>query len=172
PPRTTRRTGSWHRASPRSRPDAARSRSMQRPPPGPHSGANRGRRRPSAAHHVQHLMAGAHGVIVGLAGRTLLVAVPAIVGVEDPVPGTVVVVDHVPPRPGPQALVPVPVLRIPGAMREQRGRGQGFGLDPEVLVVVADVGRALDPGVAAGGSAQALVRKAVDHAATQLVPGV
>src|SRR5205085_6162289 len=60
------------------------------------------------AEHVQHVVARAHGVVVSLAGGTFLVAVLAVAAIEDAVPGAVLVVDEMPPRVFPQALVPVP----------------------------------------------------------------
>ena len=96
-----------------------------------------------SAHHVEHLVAGTHGVVIGLAGGAFLVVVLAIVGVENPIPGTMRVVDEVFPRIRPQLVVPAPVGVIAGAGGQQRGGRQRFGLHPEILVVVADgaVGR-------------------------------
>src|SRR5690606_5377671 len=86
--------------------------------------------------HPQHFVARAHGVVVGLARRALLVAEPGVVRAEDAVPGAVPVVDEVGPAVAPQPLVPVPVPRLAGALRQQRGGGQRLGLHPEVLVGV------------------------------------
>ena len=83
-----------------------------------------------------HLVARAHGVVVGLAGRALLVAELGVVRTEDAVPGPVPVVDEMGPAVVPQPVVPVPVPRFPGARRQQGGGSQGLGLHPEVLVGV------------------------------------
>src|SRR5688572_32293448 len=71
---------------------------------------------PDSAHHVEHFVARAHGVVIGLAGRALLVAVRAVVRIQDAIPGTVAMVDHVLPGVAPQLVVPVPVHGIAGAL--------------------------------------------------------
>src|SRR5690606_17930668 len=86
--------------------------------------------------HPQHFVARAHGVVVGLAGRALLVVEPGVVRAEDAVPGAMPVVDEVGPAVGPHAVVPLPVARVASALRQQRGGGQRLGLHPEVLVGV------------------------------------
>src|SRR6185312_7539274 len=80
----------------------------------------------------------AHVVVVGLAGRAFFVVDLAAVAGEDTVPAAVFVVDEMRPRVFPQAPVPVPVLVLAGARRQQRRAGQRFGLHPVVFVIVAD----------------------------------
>src|SRR5450830_1191899 len=92
----------------------------------------------SVLEHVQHLVAGAHRMVVDLAGRAFLVRQLGIVGRQDAVPGAMPVVDEMLPAVGPQAVVPVPEAGLARAVGQQRGRGQAFGLHPEVFVVVAD----------------------------------
>src|SRR6185437_12773457 len=106
---------------------------------------------------LQQLVAGAHGVVVHLAGRALLVAVFAVVDREDAVPGAVLVVDEVLPRVSPQLVVPRGIAGVAAACVQQGGGGERFGLHPEVLVVVAHA--------AVGG-------EAVAEAAMGVVPGV
>src|SRR5438067_12917153 len=111
---------------------------------------------------VQHVVTRTHRVIVGLARRALFVAVLAVGGIEDAVPRTVPVVDEVLPAVLPEAVVPVPVAAFAGAYGEQRRRSDAFGLDPEVLVAVAD-----RPLVVRGVAVEA-----VDEAAVAAVPAM
>src|SRR5471032_788614 len=105
---------------------------------------------------VERFVAGAHGVVIDLAGRAFLVAQFAVVLAEHAIPRAVLVVDHVLPAVRPDALIPGPVLRVAAARGQQRGRGQALGLHPEIFVAVADA---------------AVRREAVADAAVVLVPG-
>src|SRR5690606_41867125 len=113
----------------RARPSAGRQRPGRAWPPAarrmPTAGRTRGRAGSIArlrsssdsefgrtAQHGQYFVAGAHGVIVGLAGRTFLVAVLAIAAIEDPVPGAMLVIDEVLPRMAPHAIVGFAIGRI------------------------------------------------------------
>src|SRR6266481_5909629 len=58
--------------------------------------------------NVEHLIAGAHGVIIHLAGGALFVAVPVIVPSENPEPRTVLVVNEVFPTIRPNTFIPIP----------------------------------------------------------------
>src|SRR5690606_31062396 len=66
------------------------------------------------AQHGQDVVAGAHGVVIGLSGGTLLVGVLVVLPIEDPVPGAMPVVDEMAPGVLPGAFVPGPVTRVPG----------------------------------------------------------
>ena len=90
------------------------------------------------AEGVQHLVARAHRVVVGLAGRALFVAVLAVVAGQDAVPRAVFVIDEMRPAIAPELVVAVPEALAARARAEQRGGGEAFGLHPEVFVVVAD----------------------------------
>ena len=50
---------------------------------------------PASTNDVQHFVARTDGVVIHLSGRALLVAVLAVVGIEDAEPGAVLVVDEV-----------------------------------------------------------------------------
>src|SRR5690349_11639813 len=104
----------------------------------------------------EHFVAGAHGVVVDLAGRAFLVVVLAVVVGEDAVPRAMLVVDEMLPRIGPYPLVPLVILPQPRTRVQQSRGGQRFGLHPEVLVRVADA---------------AVGREAVVDAAVFRVPG-
>src|SRR5580698_7410784 len=87
---------------------------------------------------VQDFVARAHRVIVGLAGGAFFVAVFAVVAREDPVPRAMLVIHEMLPAIAPEFVVAIPETLAPRAFAEQRGGGEGFGLHPEVFVVVAD----------------------------------
>src|SRR5580704_16354658 len=86
----------------------------------------------------QHFIAGTHGVIVHLASWAFFVAVPLIVPAEDSEPGTVPVVNKVFPAIRPNPLIPVPVESLFSANSKQRRGRKRLGLDPEILVTVAN----------------------------------
>ena len=69
------------------------------------------------AQRGQHVVAGAHVVVVDLAGGALLVGHLGVVRGQDAVPGTVPVVDEMRPGIRPQAVVPGPVVRDVGRGR-------------------------------------------------------
>ncbi|CAM2147777.1 hypothetical protein PT2222_10287 [Paraburkholderia tropica] len=96
------------------------------------------RRHAASGQRVQDFVARAHGVIVGLAGRALFVAVLAVVAGEDAIPRAIAMIDEMLPAVAPDLVVPVPEALVAGALAEQRGGGEGLGLDPEILVVIAD----------------------------------
>ena len=77
-------------------------------------------------------------MIVYLAGWAFFVAVPMIVPAEDSEPGTILVVNEVFPAVRPNPLVPVPEESLSRASSEQRRGRKRFGLDPKVLVTVAN----------------------------------
>lgn len=93
----------------------------------------------SRPQHVQDFVARAHGVVIGLTRRAFLIAVLAVVRIQDAIPRAILMVDHVRPRIGPQRVVPLPVAIVAAALRQQCSSGQRLGLHPEILVVVADI---------------------------------
>ncbi|EKQ64810.1 5-methyltetrahydrofolate-homocysteine methyltransferase [Xanthomonas citri pv. malvacearum str. GSPB1386] len=93
----------------------------------------------SRPQHVQDFVARAHGVVIGLTRRAFLIAVLAVVRIQDAIPRAILMVDHVRPRIGPQLVVPLPVAIVAAALRKQCSSGQRLGLHPEILVVVADI---------------------------------
>ena len=77
-------------------------------------------------------------MIVDLASWAFLVAVPMIVPAEDSEPGTVPVVNEVFPAIRPNPLIPVPVESFLSASSKQRRGRKRLGLDPEILITIAD----------------------------------
>ena len=77
-------------------------------------------------------------MIVDLASRTFFVAVPMIVPAEYSEPGAVPMVNKVFPAIRPNPLIPVPVEPFFSPSSKQRRGRKRLGLDPEILITIAD----------------------------------